>query len=530
MSARKNPWVLVAGVAALVICPALLLAADDSPDVLMREAAYQENTLGNLDAAIGLYERVVADEAAPKPLRAQARLRLGMCLAKRGEPDKASAEFQTVVEKHAEQPQLVAEAKRQLELFATANPASIMPPETIVYAELIRPGAQLEHILAMFAEAGMPDPLSAIMGRAAATQATTGVKGVLTAPAAMLLNPDMVREFKKIEGIAVGLQEIDLSDTGNGIPKFVAVLYPGQSDALRGILGLAFATAEGGASTPYGMAMVRAITVGRHKGQLRSIWLATSDRAFLASSDETTLKEALDRLAGKATSSLADSEEFQRQAAARRRDSAVLVYADMTRVMDLMRNAMKHNGDPGQLAVMETVGLDALEQVVSRLRLADHSLLAEVSAALKAGSACAMYDVLRTAKVDRSLLAYVPADVLGFATVSLDDGAKQFDALLALVEQVRKARNIEADARDIRKRLAEFKEKTGLDLRDDILANVQSVAVAAFQPAVPDITQGEDVHFGEVQTKASIPLVIVKVKDPAKFEIAIRRFADAAAR
>ena len=46
-----------------------------------------------------------------------------------------------------------------------------------------------------------------------------------------LLNPSMMAEFKKIRGFAVGVTSITQNN-----PPMVSVLYPGKSDALRGLI------------------------------------------------------------------------------------------------------------------------------------------------------------------------------------------------------------------------------------------------------------------------------------------------------
>ena len=81
---------------------------------LLEKGFYAEETEGDLDAAIGIYERIVEDDDANRAHIAKAQFRLGVCYVKKGMDADAAAAFRKVVERYADQPALVAQARVRL--------------------------------------------------------------------------------------------------------------------------------------------------------------------------------------------------------------------------------------------------------------------------------------------------------------------------------------------------------------------------------------------------------------------------------
>jgi Tol biopolymer transport system component len=77
------------------VCAGLLIGysagAAESISVLLQKAIFAEETEGNLDAAIKIYEGIVKEGESNRPLVAQAQYRLGICFQKKGSKDQAVA-------------------------------------------------------------------------------------------------------------------------------------------------------------------------------------------------------------------------------------------------------------------------------------------------------------------------------------------------------------------------------------------------------------------------------------------------------
>ena len=83
------------------------LSAQD-PSVLLEKGIYEEETLGNLQEAISIYQRVAAAAEANRATAALALYRLGVCYQKSGRTTDAQAAFARLAKLYPEQKELLA--------------------------------------------------------------------------------------------------------------------------------------------------------------------------------------------------------------------------------------------------------------------------------------------------------------------------------------------------------------------------------------------------------------------------------------
>src|SRR5438067_1973938 len=72
--------------------------AAESPSVLLQKGIYAEETEGNLDSAIKIYEQIAAESASNRAVVAQAQYRLAMCYQRKGENGQAIRLLNEVVQ------------------------------------------------------------------------------------------------------------------------------------------------------------------------------------------------------------------------------------------------------------------------------------------------------------------------------------------------------------------------------------------------------------------------------------------------
>jgi len=89
-----------------------------SPLLLLQEGIYAEETEGDLDKAIGLYEQVIDHACEVERIAAKAAYKLGGCYLKKDDKESAAKYFQSVVEKYPSQTAYFNQAKEQLEKIA----------------------------------------------------------------------------------------------------------------------------------------------------------------------------------------------------------------------------------------------------------------------------------------------------------------------------------------------------------------------------------------------------------------------------
>lgn len=97
-------------VALLLITGLSAAAWAESPALLLEKGLYAEQTEGDLDKAMGLYQQIIDEAEEQKNLVGSAHLRIGLCLLKAGETDAGAKRLQTVLDAFPEDAALVAQA------------------------------------------------------------------------------------------------------------------------------------------------------------------------------------------------------------------------------------------------------------------------------------------------------------------------------------------------------------------------------------------------------------------------------------
>src|ERR1035437_10969893 len=98
------------------------IASAASPSELLEQGIYSEETKGDVDAALKLYQQVITDAKAGQAVAAQAQYRLGICYYKKKNYAEANAAFEKLVKDYPDQKDLIALANKYL-----ANAMPLMP-------------------------------------------------------------------------------------------------------------------------------------------------------------------------------------------------------------------------------------------------------------------------------------------------------------------------------------------------------------------------------------------------------------------
>lgn len=93
----------------------------DSPSDLLEQGIYSEETKGDLDGALLLYQKVIAQSKEDQALAAQAQYHLGACYYKKQDYTNATAAFEEVVKDYPDQTNMVARAQKYLAAAATVT-------------------------------------------------------------------------------------------------------------------------------------------------------------------------------------------------------------------------------------------------------------------------------------------------------------------------------------------------------------------------------------------------------------------------
>src|ERR1017187_8547521 len=99
------------------------LAAAASPSELLEQGIYSEETKGDFDAALKLYQQVVTEAKAGQAVAAQAQYRLGVCYYKKKNYGEANAAFEKLVKDYPDQKDLITLANKYLTSAMPLMPA-----------------------------------------------------------------------------------------------------------------------------------------------------------------------------------------------------------------------------------------------------------------------------------------------------------------------------------------------------------------------------------------------------------------------
>lgn len=460
MQRRLNILVL----AVLVMGTASAAWAESAAD-LLENGLYTEQTVGDLVAAVRIYKKVLTDPQAKKAQKAQAQFRLGMCYMKQRQSAAAQAAFMAVIEKYPDEKLLVAGAKLRLSRLVSPNAAALMPPETLYYVEMGSPGQQVEKLVKMLRGTPLANPL-AIIGRGRRPgSGPPPTRRRAKTPADIihaLLNPSMLAEFKKVRGLAIGISGVGVS--GSHLPPFVAVLYPGESDALRGILtaGLLMLGQQG--EPIEGMQTVV-------MEQLHGAVCAYDDAVMIVAGTKAQLTWSVKQYKGisRAPSLATANESFAKLTSAEgRRKDALTVWADPAAIFAGLQKQLgprrRRGGMPAWLLAADALAdFRNIDGAVARMIIHERNPYLEAQVSFKEGHKCLVYDLVRTPRLTRAGFAAVPSEAVGIMSFALGE-----------------AQRGEQAAQDAVRRF------TGLDVGREIFANIEQVNLFALPPSAED--------------------------------------------
>ena len=99
------------------------LAAAASPSELLEQGIYSEESKGDVDAALKLYQQVVTEAKAGQAVAAQAQYRLGTCYYKKKNYAEANTAFEKLLKDYPDQKDLIALANKYLTSAMPLMPA-----------------------------------------------------------------------------------------------------------------------------------------------------------------------------------------------------------------------------------------------------------------------------------------------------------------------------------------------------------------------------------------------------------------------
>jgi hypothetical protein len=420
-----------------------------SSGTLLQEGLYAEQVDGDLDEAIRIYGKIIADASAQRSHVAQALYRQGMCYLKKQNESQAKMVFVRIVEDYGDQTKIVSKVKPMLEEMGNADPAALMPPETIIYLETGSPGRQIETILNMLKGTPFENPLAALGGGKGRNTGSKSPGDIMAA----LMNPAMMAEFKKIRGMGVGVTGIAQNN-----PPVIMVLFPGKSDALRGLILAALGMIGRPAEPIEGMQTV-AFPDGGGAAYDETTVIVASPAAYNAGQLEWSVKQ-YKGLTSKPT--LASSNKsFAKVSKKARQENALTLWANVDEVFSGLSQVIPQEHFPREMRMADGIAdFENIDDLIVFFKIQEDGLAFEKNVAFKQGHDCLAYNLIRTPNLSRAAFEAVPPEAVGLLSIALGESAGMQSA---------------AASRSI-------KNLTGLDIGREIFANIEQLNLFVMPP------------------------------------------------
>ncbi len=347
----------------LVVLLSIVPVLAESAENKFHRAFYLEQGGGDWAAACKLYSEVTSDTAASADLKAKAQARLAACR----------------------------------EELASRDLASLMPSDTLVYAELQRPGDQVLKLLEKLGLLAGDKPLAAKNGKRLA------------------ISPSLIRELLGVGGAAValtGFNPMQMAPTG------VIVFHPGDLEVIRGFIETGL---------PVGAETVEPIRgYATYKVENQAIVTLTA-RLVVVGNDRGQIDGVLRRLSGEETKSLATNPRLA-EAIKDRGDSLLFFSVDAKSLMPYVTGMAAATGAPARELAMVQAVLDpnSLQSVVGRLGVSDDGAFLSVAIRLEKGHHNLVYNFFRTAPINRDTLKCVPEGAAAFIVAAINEPSSRF--------------------------------------------------------------------------------------------------------
>ncbi len=445
-------FLLAAGLLSSVappVCFAGRSSGAKSSGVLLQEGLYAEQVDGDLDAAIRIYGQIIKDSSAQRSHIAQAMYRQGMCYLKKQDEQQAKDVFAKLVANYSDQTKIVDKVKPMLDELSDADPAALMPAETLIYIETGSPGRQIETILNMLKGTPFENPLAALGGGKGPGPGGKSHGDMMAA----LMNPAMMAEFKKIRGMGVGITGIAQNN-----PPAIIVLFPGKSDALRGLIlaGLGFlgrpgepiegmqsvVFSDGGGAAYDDTTVIIASPPAYSAGQLS--W---SVRQYKGLTSEPTLASS--------------NKSFAKLSKKERQENALTIWANVDEVFAGLSKIFPQDEIPSQIRIADGFAdFKNIDDLIIFCNIQEKGIALEKNIAFKDGHRCLAYNVIRTPNLSKAGFEAVPSEAVGLVSLALGEaGSAQTKAIGKGIESL-----------------------TGLDIGREIFANIEQITLFALPP------------------------------------------------
>lgn len=346
------------------------LLEDRDGKAALFEAYYAEKELKDYDAARRLYDQVQKGDPSAEDRRA----------ARAG-------------------------ADRCRDYLIAQDFASVMPPESVVYVEIRRPGEIARQLAGML---GLNDKtIDAALAQRPSVQSTVPFH----IPSEIVISPALFDALGAFGGAALALTDLDVE--GDRPPTGVLVIHHGDVTLLKGMLETAFQfapTAEKIRDLP---------TFGTQVPEVGTITGVLTESLLVVGVNRNLVEGVVARIQGDSRDSLASNKDL-RDAMESRGAGTLFAYVDLQKTIQKVRSQLS----PRDIREFEQVNafadLDSLRWATLSFGIDDDVLAARLAVRLADDHHSLVYNLLRLSPMGADSLSKVPGNAAAIVGVGLN--------------------------------------------------------------------------------------------------------------
>jgi hypothetical protein len=379
----------------------------------------------------------------------------------------------------------------QTQAAEPADVADLFPPGTLAYAELTNPAELAPQIASVFKGTVLEDSIPFIHTRKDKATTLMELHGKRELAAlGLLASPEMMAEFKKLRGIAVGLVEFSKS----GEPEIALVVLTGDSPA-AGLAARAFITMTPSlrkvgdvSKVPvfqyhnpninYDMNGVPMVQNDKPpQANPHDLTFAYTPGLFVVGSSKSACSHSIKRFLGEEKVGLTSSPLFK-QAVASYRQTGLFFFVNFPEFASKLESVNKLRGgmaEPDAYAWLKMLAnAKAMKSVSGNARFRDGGLALTVSTTFDPSQKSPLMEVLSGSGTKIELLNYARRPALLAFAVTLPE-KNRAGAVIGLLDAVAKANGelgrLPSDV------VKELEEKYKLSVKDDLFGKTRAITV-----------------------------------------------------
>ncbi len=392
-----------------IITPQPFLQAQ-SLQVSMQEGLYSEEIEGDLTKAISIYKEIISkSNETQKATTAQAMYRLGLCYSKQGQEQLAQQTFAKLINSFPEQIEIVNNAQLLYDSSYIFDPAELMPPNTIAYVELGRPGDQIETLVKMFKDTPFENPLAVLGGAQDPSTQQMNPGNIINA----LFNPSMLTEFKKVRGIAFGV--IDIVNESPDDDNVLLIIQPGKSDILKGLIltGLGMTGQPG----PTMQEMETIVGPG--------VYTAYDNSIFIIGKEKRHIEQAVSKYKSNLPSKslLTENQSFIKLPRKKRAENLITLWADIDKIHGMLDKMGLTSTD----FAMADLFLDSqnIDDLTAFINFKSDEITIATAVHFKDNHDCLLYKLIHTQNLNQEYINEIPSNAFLLGSVALNEANTQ---------------------------------------------------------------------------------------------------------